>query len=159
MLVADYENWFAGLKALSRDEFPKHCACCGRIYRTEEEYFRETRSLRDGRTGLKHAEDDDAASMVELYRNCVCGSTLMAYFSDRRDQSPAGLKRRQLFDELRAFLEKTGMQHELAHAELLKVMHGETSETLESWYAHNLARAAQRAGDARPGSGTTDTPK
>ena len=138
-----YPDWFAGLKALSQGDFPKRGACCGRVYQTEEEYFRETLDIRSGRTGLKPAEDDDAGLLVELYRNCVCGSTLLACFSDRRDQAEAGLKRRQLFNELLEFLQKTGVPRELAVTELLKVIHGQSSDLLESWYARGLGAAGK----------------
>ncbi|MBI3286066.1 MAG: oxidoreductase [Burkholderiales bacterium] len=142
MQVADYQHWAADLKALHQDDFPKRCACCGRIYHTEQEYFSATQAIRAGRTGLKPAEDDDAASFVELYRNCACGSTLMAFFGDRRDLSVAGLKRRQLFAELLEFFVKCGMQRETACAELLKVTHGQTSELLDACYARNVTSLA-----------------
>lgn len=128
-------EWFAGLKTLNHDDFPKRCACCGRVYQTEEEYFRETNSININHTGLKASIDDDDSPLVELYRNCVCGSTLMAFFSDRRDQSETGTKRRLLFDELINFLMQTGIERQLATSELKKVIHGERSELLESWYA------------------------
>jgi hypothetical protein len=41
-------------------------------------------------TGLKEGIDEDGASIVEVFRNCACGSTLLETFSDRRDQSPGG---------------------------------------------------------------------
>ncbi|MCK9987662.1 MAG: hypothetical protein AzoDbin1_04134, partial [Azoarcus sp.] len=43
----------------------------------------------------------DGQVIVELFRNCVCGSTLMDCFRDRRDTSEAGLRRRARFGELK----------------------------------------------------------
>ncbi|MCG7870564.1 MAG: hypothetical protein N0C81_01335 [Candidatus Thiodiazotropha lotti] len=61
-------------------------------------------------------EGDDP--IVELYRNCSCGSTLMEFFSDRRDTSEIGLRRRHLFDELLAQLVEMGIASEEARNEL-----------------------------------------
>lgn len=135
MQIEQYREWYAGLKALSHADFPKHCACCGRIYQTEEDYFHQTMAIGTTRTGLKCAQDDDESLLLELYRNCVCGSTLLAFFSDRRDPSAAGQRRRHLFDELLDYLLQTGVEANTARSELLRVIHGERSEVLESWYA------------------------
>lgn len=135
MQITQYREWFAGLKALSHADFPKHCGCCGRIYQTEEDYFLQTMAIQSTRSGLKCAQDDDESLLLELYRNCVCGSTLMAFFSDRRDSSGAGQRRRHLFDELFDYLLQTGVEATTARKELLRVIHGERSEVLESWYA------------------------
>lgn len=143
MPFSEYRNWFAGLKTLSQADFPKHCGSCGRVYQSEVEYFRETLAIRPERTGLKSALDDDDATLVELYRNCVCGSTLMAFFSDRRDPSTAGHRRRHLFDDLLAYLLQNGIEPVAARSELLKVIHGERSELLESWHARVLTETGK----------------
>ena len=96
---ADYAaELFKGLKALSDATFPKRCAACGMEYTTVEDYIRDTEDI-SGQSGLKKGYDDDDKPIVELFRNCPCGSTLMDCFSDRRDLSEAGLKRRKHFGQ------------------------------------------------------------
>ncbi|WBU42400.1 MULTISPECIES: hypothetical protein [Marinobacter] len=122
---------FEGLKALSDSAFPKECATCGRVYRSPQDFVQQSDDIA-GRSGLKLGYDDDDRPVVELFRNCVCGSTLMDFFSDRRETSRAGLKRRQVFGKLLAHLESRGMDNKTARHELLKLMRGDASEKIES---------------------------
>lgn len=122
---------FEGLRTLAESAFPKHCRNCGRIYSCAEQFLKETVSIRPGRSGLKESADDDDNTIVELYRNCPCGSTLMDFFSDRRDTSEAGLRRRKKFGDLVNFLVQKGWDANLARAELLKVLRGEESVRLK----------------------------
>lgn len=124
---------FEGLHALRKSAFPKHCANCGRTFDTAEQFLAETESIRDGLSGLKQSYDDDDSPIIELYRNCVCGSTLMDFFSDRRDFSERGVQRRKRFGELLEYLMGSGMERELARTELLKVLRGEKSELLQQY--------------------------
>jgi hypothetical protein len=78
------DDLFEGLKAISASAFPKQCTVCGRTYTTVTQYVTETESIQK-RSGLKRSADDDDQTIVELFRNCLCGSTLMDAFSDRRD--------------------------------------------------------------------------
>lgn len=119
------DELFAGLKALVAGAFPKQCGSCGRRFETVEQYIEATNKVGGTRSGLKAGWGDDERPVLEVYRNCTCGSTLMEFFSDRRDQSDAGLQRRAQFDRLVAWLEQHGWAKEAAHAELLKVMRGE----------------------------------
>jgi hypothetical protein len=121
---------FKDLKALSDASFPKRCAMCGQVYSSVKEYVEKTQDV-SGQSGLKKGYDDDDKPIVELFRNCVCGSTLMDCFNDRRDISEAGLKRRALFGKLIAMLESKGLEAGVARKELLKVMRGEPSAVLE----------------------------
>ena len=125
------EELFEGLKALSDSSFPKECATCGRVYRSPQDFVQQSDDIA-GRSGLKLGYDDDERPVVELFRNCVCGSTLMDFFSDRRDTSRSGLKRRQVFGKLLAHLESRGMDNKTARDELLKLMRGDASEKIES---------------------------
>ncbi|MBW9258478.1 MAG: hypothetical protein K1562_12765 [Candidatus Thiodiazotropha sp. (ex. Lucinisca nassula)] len=68
--------------------------------------------------------------IVELYRNCVCGSTLMEFFSDRRDTSENGLRRRQLFDDLLMQLVEMDITAEEARKELKQFIATGESELL-----------------------------
>ncbi|MDE2430377.1 MAG: hypothetical protein KGM99_16760 [Burkholderiales bacterium] len=137
MQMTDYGDWFAGLKSLSKRDFPKRCANCGRIYETEDDYIRETHPLHRERSGLKAGVDHNDAPLLELYRNCDCGSTLLALFADRRDASDTGDQRRQLFNELLEYLAKHGIERGPAHRELLRVIRGERSAVLEAWTEKN----------------------
>jgi len=120
----------AGLKALAEASFPKRCANCGAVYVDVHDYAQRTARISPTRSGLKQSRDDDGCTIVELFRNCVCGSTLMDFFSDRRDLSDAGAGRRHRFAELLAYLVGTGLDRAVARDELLKVMRGEASEIL-----------------------------
>lgn len=119
------DELFASLHALVASTFPKRCRNCGREYASAEEFFAATQPVRADHTGLKQALDDQGQPIVELFRNCACGSTLLENFSDRRDLSPAGIKRRARFDELQGKLKEAGVGADTAHAEMLKMMRGQ----------------------------------
>ena len=119
-----------GLRALAETAFPKKCRNCGRIFKTAEQFLSETQDISASRSGLKEAEYDDGTKIVEAFRNCPCGSTLMDFFSDRRDLSEAGIQRRKRFEELLGFLDDKGIDRNTARMELLKIMRGEKSEIL-----------------------------
>jgi hypothetical protein len=131
MTDADWDpKLVAGLKALAEASFPKRCANCGAVYDDVHDYARRTAPISPTRSGLKQSRDDDGSTIVELFRNCACGSTLMDFFSDRRDLSEAGARRRHRFAELLAYLVSAGLDGVVARDELLKVMRGEASEIL-----------------------------
>ncbi len=125
-----YSKLFEGLNSLAESAFPKKCETCGRMFETAEQFLRETEDIRESVTGLKQSRDDEGAIIVEAFRNCACGSTLMDFFNDRRDQSNAGDIRRKKFNDFLVFLMENGLEREVARDELLKVMHGEKSEIL-----------------------------
>jgi len=76
---------------------------------------------------------DDGSRIVEAFRNCPCGSTLMDFFTDRRDMSEKGLRRRERFGELLDYLVENGMERAAARAELLKVLKGGSSAVLANF--------------------------
>ncbi len=121
----------AGLKALAASAFPKRCANCGRVYPDEAAYLNETLPVSAATSGLKSSEDDDGSTIVELFRNCACGSTLLDFFNDRRDDTEAGERRRARFGELLTYLTDRGLAPAEARNELRKVMRGEPSEVLQ----------------------------
>ena len=121
---------FRGLETLAASAFPKHCANCGRVFMTAEAFLQETNAISEQHSGLKEGDDDDGRRIVEAFRNCPCGSTLMSLFNDRRDASPAGLLRRQRFGEMLDFLIAHGIDRDTARAELIKVVRGEHSDLL-----------------------------
>jgi len=95
------EESLKGLKALPL-KFPRKCNNCGREYASEMDFLEQTKGSRAGRSSLKEGEDDDGQIIVEVYRNCVCGSTMMDEFHSRRDVSLEGIKRREEYDRLLA---------------------------------------------------------
>ena len=117
--------FFEGLQALAASAFPKHCNYCGRVFASASEFMQQTQSVRQDITGLKQSFDDDSVTIVEAYRNCLCGSTLMDFFSDRRDISEGGARRRELFDKLLPHLQEKGMAKAEARAHLLRLLRGQ----------------------------------
>lgn len=147
--MSEYEGrFFEGLQALSDSAFPKTCSKCGRRYDSPDDFFRQSNAPSGSQTGLRKAEDDDETPIVELFRNCECGSTLMDFFSDRRDTSERGLRRRRLFGELLEVLEEQGMPRAEARVELLKVMNGDSSPKLESMGVRISARSYVEDGES-----------
>jgi hypothetical protein len=131
MDILEDSGLFAGLNALAESAFPKRCNNCGRMFESAEQFLRETRKIQGNRSGLKQSLDDNDNLIVEVYRNCPCGSTLMDFFSDRRDFSRVGLERREKFGKLMGQLLTYGWSHDSARAELLKILRGEKSELIE----------------------------
>lgn len=121
---------YLGLRSLSDQSFPKRCPRCGRHFATAADFIRSTQPVGTGNSGLKSVRDESDRPMVELFRNCPCGSTLMDRFNDRRDLSEPGLRRRKLSGQLLQLLENKGMSVELARVELLMLLRGEPSATL-----------------------------
>ncbi len=114
-----------GLNALFNDSFPKKCSCCGKLYHSEEQFFKETTA--PGEKSLKSSQEDDGTVIVEAFRNCSCGSTLMDEFADRRDTSEKGLRRRKRFDEIVAQLVEKGLDRDKVVEELKYfIRHGES---------------------------------
>lgn len=128
-----------GLRELAESAFPKRCPTCGRTFESAAEFVAQTQPVRASHSGVKAAQDDNGVALLEIYRNCPCGSTLMDFFSERRDVSDKGLQRRQRFGELFDYLVANGMDKAIARTELLKVMRGEPSEVLK-----NIAPPSQR---------------
>jgi hypothetical protein len=123
---------YQGLKSLIASAFPKKCNNCGRTFEDEEAFVIQTETIRNI-SGLKESIEDDGTPIVELFRNCVCGSTLMDEFQDRRDLSERGLQRRKQFGKLLVLLENAGMKASDARQELLVVMLGGNSEKLAEY--------------------------
>ena len=124
------QELYAGLQAIADEAFPRTCGTCGRRIESAADFIRQTQAIR-GRSGLKQGYDDDDRPLVELYRNCPCGSTLMEFFGDRRDHSPAGERRRERFGRLMDQLVAAGVPRDVAREELKRLLRGGTSEILE----------------------------
>jgi hypothetical protein len=124
------EDIYSGLRQLADSAFPKRCQSCGREYRNSAEFLAATLPLRSNASGLKQSSDDDGHMIVELFRNCVCGSTLLESYWNRRDLSDAGVTRRKRFQDMVEKLIATGCPAETVRAELLKLMHGQPNDIL-----------------------------
>lgn len=131
---------FSGLEELSHAAFPKTCSNCGKTYATFQEYLDKTVSISNAKSGLKQSFDDNDTTIIELYRNCLCGSTLMNFFQDRRDNSELGNKRRERFDQLLSYLIEQDIPRTVARIECLKVLYGEQSEIINKFKAKELKK-------------------
>jgi hypothetical protein len=118
---SDDEQLYQGLKALAEASFPKRCQSCGRVFNDAAEFAAATDRITGGTSGLKQAQDDSGRRIVELFRNCPCGSTLMEPFGDRR----ADETRRAHFDSVLTLLETRGFARNEARIALRKIMRGE----------------------------------
>lgn len=99
------EKW---VDTVYSDKFPKKCKGCDRLFETREQYIKETAALSNERTDVFKGQ------FIE-YRNCVCGSTLVLMGEDRRDTTPFGVARRNLFNEcVEAFVASTGEDKNIA---------------------------------------------
>lgn len=116
---------FDGLRALLDSTFPKTCRSCGYVYISAEQFFIETHDMPHGRSSLRSAIEDDGLILVEAFRNCRCGSTLMDEFGCRRDQSAAGLKRRQAFDNMLCAMQARNIAVDAARMEIIKFLQGQ----------------------------------
>ncbi|MCG8100517.1 MAG: oxidoreductase [Candidatus Thiodiazotropha taylori] len=129
----NYDALLEGLRELSETAFPRVCSNCGREYPDLKTFISETQQL-EGRSGLMEnigCPEEGDEPIVELYRNCICGSTLMEFFSDRRDTSDNGLRRRQLFDDLLAQLVEMDIAAEEARKELKQFIATGESQLLQ----------------------------
>lgn len=128
--ATDNEDIYAGLRHLADSAFPKRCAACGRIYQDAAEFLAATRPVRENASGLKQSHDDDGQAIVELFRNCVCGSTLLESYRNRRDPSDKGITRRRQFQDMVKKLTAAGCPEQTAHDELLKFVRGQPNDLL-----------------------------
>lgn len=122
------QEFYGGLRELADSAFPKHCRHCGQEYANATDFLTATLSLRANASGLKQSLDDDGQMIVDLFRNCACGSTLLESFQNRRDCSEQGDKRRKIFQEMVNRLVEQNWSADKARAELLKLMHASASE-------------------------------
>ena len=146
----DKKSLFQGLRALSASSFPKSCACCGRSFESAEAFLAETIVPPMAKSFLRAAREVDGSTLLEVFRNCPCGSTLMDEFADRRDASEHGNLRRLLFRQLfESLTGDYGFTEEDARTELLKVVIGEPSEQLAELFPQ-VAELSEIASEQSP---------
>lgn len=119
-----------GLRSVVDSDFPKTCRNCGRNYQTLDEFIRDTVSSAQG-AGLKQGFSEDEQAIVELFRNCQCGSTLMSPVHSRRGNSDLASECREQFDKLVAQMAVAGKTHESAREDLRQVITGGYGDILE----------------------------
>jgi hypothetical protein len=125
-------DYFRGLSALFEFSFPKKCAACGKVYKNSDQFLSETQNMPNGRSSLKEAIEDNGTAVVEVFRNCACGSTLMDEFNSRRNISSHGKNERIQFDNLLAILQQQGITADIGRSEILKFMQGRHSDIIDS---------------------------
>lgn len=126
------DEYFQGLSALFESSFPKKCSVCGKVYKNSDQFLSETQNMPNGRSSLKEAIEDNGTAIVEVFRNCACGSTLMDEFNSRRDNSSRGKKRRQQFDKLLKILQQQGIATEISRREIINFINGQHSDIIDS---------------------------
>lgn len=101
--------------------FPIHCFSCDKVYATLTDFIGLTTSA--GNEALHESEHDEQVE-VTLARTCSCGTVVVARFRERRDTSPKGAQKRQLFDRVQGQLISEGVGKDDAHDEILNLING-----------------------------------
>jgi hypothetical protein len=129
------ETFYNGLQSLVDSTFPKKCNNCGKIYKTKHDFLSETIPVKDisleDKSGLFEFESGDVNTTIGVFRNCKCGTTLMADFQDRRENSALGQSRRNKFKKLMDALVEHGVESGVARREILGILRGNHSEIIE----------------------------
>ena len=124
------KEFYEGLKIIAEHGFPKYCVSCKAVYSSLEDFINKTKAEGEA-SGLKQGDMENVGPVVELFRSCPCGDSLMEVFRNRRDMSEKGLKRRQKFSELLTMLMDNGMERDEARRELMLVVRGEESKLVK----------------------------
>ncbi len=122
-----------GLKSLAAISFPKRCVCCGKVYQNIEEFVALTTPCGLKGSGLKEVTEEDGEVIVEVFRNCSCGSSLMEFCGDRRGHSEDNRKLRDKFEQMIKLLQGKGIAAETARVELRKLVNGRESVLLSTY--------------------------
>lgn len=125
-----FASVFRELKSQVARCFPKTCESCGRKYPTLEDFLSATESTPYGSSFIEKAQFTDR-SIVDILRNCACGSTLMVVLNERRDMTKRGTELRKLFDVLINVLDEHGIAKDRSREELIKYIRGGESPLLE----------------------------
>ena len=131
------KEFYRDLDTLADTAFPKTCPKCGKVYPNSYAFLTQTTPVKDiklqDRSGLFALEDGCSVAAIGVFRNCICGTTMMADFHDRRDLSPKGHERRKRFCNLVQTLCDHGIDENQARTELRKILRGQESAKLKDW--------------------------
>ncbi len=131
------QEFYRNLTTLVDADFPKTCPNCGKVYPDSHAFLTETTPVKDAsfhdRSGLFSLAGMRPVAAISVFRNCVCDSTMMADFHDRRDLSEKGAQRRAHFDAVIQTLLDHGIDEKEARTELRNVLRGEDSAKLIQW--------------------------
>ena len=125
-----HDELYGRLKAFDEEGFPKTCGTCGRVYESASAFIANTTAARAG-SALKQSHDENGETVIELFRDCQCGSTLMSPFYSRRGSSDLASKCRHEFDQLIKHMTDSGHTHASAGEELRHVITGGYADILE----------------------------
>jgi len=136
------EEFYRDLNTLADTAFPKTCPKCGKVYQNSHAFLTQTTPVKDiklqDHSGLFSLEGACNVAAIGVFRNCICGTTMMADFHDRRDVSQKGHERRQRFSDLVQTLCDHGIDENQARTELRKVLRGQQSTKLNDWLRKNI---------------------
>jgi hypothetical protein len=119
------------LAHLVSDSLPKVCQSCGRRYEDLDAFLQNTHRIPFATGLFQREEGEDGNDIIDLIRNCPCGSTLMVVFHNRRQHSPRKQRKRRLFDRLMHVLEQEGVETETARTELRHAVRNEPTPLLD----------------------------
>jgi hypothetical protein len=138
------QEFYQDLQTLVNSAFPKTCANCGKVYKDSHTFLTETTPVKDvdlqERSGLFSMDFDKSNAAVGVFRNCICGSTLLANFQDRRDLSARGNERRKQFDKLLRALKDHGVSEKEGRAELRALLRGKECPKLQEWLGEKVIK-------------------
>lgn len=123
---------YQSLRQFGETTFPSTCTDCGRTFESLDAFLSEMRSDEERIEGSGSVQDESNQSIVDLFRNCVCGAKVLELSGERRDTSEGGRLRRKGFGELLSYLSAAGLDREVARQELLKVLHGKKSTLFQN---------------------------
>jgi hypothetical protein len=114
---------FEDLKSKFYNEFPKTCASCDRVYDTLDDFINRTRPIAQG-SGVLDAINHPQRKIFDLWRDCICGSTMMMVCDERRDLSEKGIKIRESIGGILNDLMARGLNYEEAKSKILSLIYG-----------------------------------
>lgn len=104
-------------KAESYLRFHKTCKNCGKVYKSKSDFIANTDSMNGKPDNICYKIN--GKTRIFLYRNCnpPCLSTLSYTMDERRDMTPAGVRARELFDEVhKIIMDKTQLNRGTSHS-------------------------------------------
>ncbi|MEM7392597.1 MAG: hypothetical protein AAF492_09625 [Verrucomicrobiota bacterium] len=113
---------FEDLKSKFYNEFPKSCSSCERVYETLDDFINRTRPIAQG-SGLLDSINHPRRKIFDLWRDCVCGSTMMMVCDERRDLSEKGIRIREAIGGILNDLMARGLNYEEAKTKILSLVY------------------------------------